>query len=196
MTSFHWGAVSFLQRRYRRLLGGLLGLESWHGGSPDRHPYRDAVAHALNLRRPRSVLEFGCGLGDIIAKVDAPKRIGTDLNGRVLLAAALAHPIHFAFGGLSFRRLALGHFLPERFDAVICVNFIHNIAPAQLRGFFSAILVDSLTPKGVLVFDAVSNSAYRFNHDPAYLLRDLDVAVTSMGGFEFDRTIYFAERRA
>jgi SAM-dependent methyltransferase len=181
-----------LQSPYRKVLGRLLGLEPWHCGSPDRHPYREAVVESVNSLKPRSVLEIGCGLGDVIARLHAPRRVGADVSRRVLVGALMAHPWEALLRGLSLRRLGLSSRMEEVFDVVICVNFIHNIDPPVLREVFSRICTANLNPSGVLVFDTVSNPSYRFNHDPAYLLQDVAVDVKTVSGFEFGRAIHIA----
>jgi len=180
------------QSRYRRVLGAVLGLESWHGGSPNRHPYREVVIEGVNALRPRSALEIGCGLGDMIARVHVPRRVGADLSARVLVGTLMAHPLEVLFRGLSLRRLSLSAPIDEMFDVVVCVNFIHNISPPELRELLGRICGDNLNSGGTLVFDTVSNPNYRFNHDPAYLLQDVGADLRTVTGFEFGRAIHFA----
>jgi SAM-dependent methyltransferase len=137
------------------------------------------------------VLEFGCGLGDIISRIHAPRRVASDLSGRVLVAAALAHPIEYFLRRLSLRRLALGEPFGETFDVVICVNFLHNIDPDELRTIFDRIFTRLLSPGGTIVFDTVANPRYRFNHDLRNLTGGRPCDVTSVDGFEFGRVIHF-----
>jgi SAM-dependent methyltransferase len=185
-----------LQLAYRKLLCTLLGIERWHAGGEERHPYRQEILHRLHARAPTSVLEIGCGLGDILCRVPACRRLGCDVSARVLWAARLSHPLQWLLRGTRFATLRLGDPVQGHFDAVVCVNFIHIISPADLQTALRALARDNLAPGGVLVFDVVSNPQYRHNHDPAFLLKDLGLDAEVVGGFEFGRSLVFARKAA
>ena len=183
-----------LQLAYRRLLCALLGIERWHAGGEQRHPYRQEILRRLHARAPGSMLEIGCGLGDILCRVPAPRRLGGDVSARVLWAARLSHPLQWLARGARFATMRLGDPVPGRFDAVVCVNFIHIIPPADLQAALSTLVRDNLAPGGLLVFDVVQNPQYRYNHDATSLLQGLDVDPELVGGFEFGRSLVFARK--
>lgn len=183
-----------LQRAYRLFLCLLLGIERWHASSEERHPYRKEILRRLQSQKPDALLEIGCGLGDILCRVMARQRLGGDVSTRVLWAARLSHPWHWLVNGANFRKMSLGDPVQGSFDSVVCVNFIHLIAPADLRTHLSTLVRDNLAPGGLLVFDVVRNPQYRFNHDSVYLLEGLDLQVEVMGGFEFGRSLVFARK--
>jgi SAM-dependent methyltransferase len=188
--------VMRLQLAYRKLLCILLGIERWHAGGEERHPYRQEILRRLHARAPTSMLEIGCGLGDILCRVPAGRRLGGDVSARVLWAARLSHPLQWLVLGARFATLRLGEPVQDRFEVVVCVNFIHIIPPAELQAALRALARDNLAPGGVLVFDVVSNRQYRYNHDPAFLLKDLGLDADVVGGFEFGRSLVFAHKAA
>jgi SAM-dependent methyltransferase len=185
-----------LQLAYRKLLCSLLGIERWHAGGEERHPYRQEILRRLHARAPMSMLEIGCGLGDILCRVPAGRRLGGDVSARVLWAARLSHPLQWLVLGARFATLRLGEPVQGRFEAVVCVNFIHSIPPADLQAALRALVRDNLAPGGVLVLDVVRNPQYRYNHDPAFLLKDLGLDAEVVGGFEFGRSLVFAHKAA
>jgi hypothetical protein len=95
-----------------------------------------------------------------------------------------------------FRKMSIGDVVLGRFDALVCVNFIHLIPPTDLRKHFKDFVQNNLAPDGMLVFDIVKNSQYRFNHDPSFLLEDLDLNIVVVDGFEFGRSLVFARKIA
>jgi len=185
-----------LQLTYRRLLCALLGIERWHAGSAERHPYRQEIVRRLQAQAPDALLEVGCGLGDILSRVTAGRRLGGDVSARVLWAARLSHPWQWLVHGARFRKMGLGDPVQGRFDAVVCVNFIHVIAPAYLRTHLGTLVRDNLAPGGLLVFDVVRNPQYRHNHDADFLLQGLGLQAEVVGGFEFGRSLVFARKVA
>ena len=183
-----------LQVAYRQILCTMLGIERWHAGGGQRHPYRLEILRRLHTQAPTSMLEVGCGLGDIICRVDAARRLGGDVSSQVLWAARLCHPWQWLAHGARFFKMRLGEPVQGCFDAVVCVNFIHVIPPADLRNHIQALVRDNLAPGGMLVFDVVRNPQYRHNHDAAYLLEGLSLDVEVVDGFEFGRSLVFARR--
>jgi SAM-dependent methyltransferase len=185
-----------LQLAYRKMLCNLLGIERWHAGGEERHPYRQEILRQLHARAPTSMLEIGCGLGDILCRVPAGSRLGCDVSARVLWGARLSHPLQWLLRGTRFATLRLGDPVQDRFDAVVCVNFIHIIPPSELQAALRALARDNLAPGGVLVFDVVSNPQYRYNHEPEFLLKELGLEAEVVGGFEFGRSLVFAHKAA
>lgn len=181
---------------YRQVLCSLLGIERWHAGGVERHPYRQEILRRLRAHAPAALLEVGCGLGDIVCRVNASQRLGGDMSSRVLWAARLCHPWQWLAHGVRFRKMCLGDPVQGRFDAVVCVNFIHMIAPADLRAYLRALVQDNLAPKGLLVFDVVANPQYKYNHDAEFLLHGLGLQLQVVGGFEFGRSLIFARKEA
>ena len=70
----------------------------------DRPSYRKLLAHYYNLLIPAeaSVLEIGCGSGELLAQLRAARKVGIDLSP-VQIAAAQAR-LH-----LDFRRRSLSY---------------------------------------------------------------------------------------
>jgi SAM-dependent methyltransferase len=181
---------------YRLALCRLLGVETWHANPPGRHAYHAVILARVNAMRPASVLELGCGFGDIICKTRARYRLGTDAAAGVLTGAKFCHPLLWLSGGISFRKLLLGQALQGRFDAILCVNFIHIIAPTDLGAAIAQLARDNLEAGGLMVFDVMDNPRYTHNHDAAYLLEETGLAFEIVPGFEFGRSLVFARKPA
>lgn len=135
---------------------------SWHPPTSAR-PYRCTVARLVNSVQPRVVCEVGCGLGSILTRVDAPVRVGFDIDPAVIRAAKLlrGRKIEFHEGSLGAVSLA-------QMDVLLLVNWIHEVSAAELERDLAPLLGRTK----YLVLDAIdaSNSfGYRYKHDFAFL---------------------------
>lgn len=147
----------------------MFGFDSWHADAPYAcRPYKRRVVELANSLRPHTVVEVGCGLGDIVSRVKAQLRYGLDLDTRVIKAARFLHP-----GGVDWitgtapeldERMSSFNFI----DCLIMVNWIHNVSTEDL----AARLLPLLTKTRYLILDSVDQDApasYRVRHDFAFL---------------------------
>jgi hypothetical protein len=135
---------------------------SWHPPTSTR-PYRIVVADLVNSLQPDVVCEVGCGLGSILSRIHAPRRLGFDIDPAVIKAAKLlrGRRIEFHQGGLAEVSL-------PQMDVLMLVNWIHEISPADL----ALQLVPLLGRTHYLVLDAIDASndfGYRYKHDFSFL---------------------------
>jgi len=137
--------------------------DPWHANSPvSARPYRTALAERINQLDPRHVVEVGCGLGAILAKLQAPERHGYDLDERVIRAARMLQDrrIHFHVGG--FEQVSA-----PTVDVLIAVNWTHDVSAEELRN----ALLPLLRRVRYLLVDAIlpGTPGYRHYHDFAFL---------------------------
>ncbi|MFZ5494463.1 MAG: glycosyltransferase [Verrucomicrobiota bacterium] len=90
--------------------------------------YRAWLAHYYNLLIPAdaSVLEIGCGAGDLLARLRAVRKVGVDLSAKHIEAARARLP------GAEFH-VQSGEFLEldERFDCIIVSDTLNYAADVQ-----------------------------------------------------------------
>lgn len=135
---------------------------SWHTPTSAR-PYRIVVADLVNSVHPNVVCEIGCGLGSILTRVHAPRRMGFDIDAAVVKAAKL-----FRSRSIEFQQGALAEVSPPLMDVLILVNWIHDVSPADLERQLTPLLGRTR----YLVLDAIDASndfGYRYRHDFAFL---------------------------
>ena len=119
-----------------RSLRRFYGFAPWHADAPtSARPYRIPLAAMVDDLRPRSVVEVGCGLGSVLARVHAPERVGYDTDAAVIRAARrIRHrSIDFRVGGFDDVPL-----VPR--DALIAVNMLHDFAPEQVAQWLARLL--------------------------------------------------------
>ena len=138
-------------------LRAIYRFDSWHV----RWPYRCAryQARAVELasaQRPKVVVEIGCGLGEILARVRADHRYGLDRSPEVLRAARFLHGsrVRFETGALQDAD-RIAEIVGQPIDLLIMTNWPHEFAMSELirsldairrRVPIKAVLIDSLRP--------------------------------------------------
>lgn len=162
-----------LHCRVARLWLGVLQrvfqFDAWHSSSPySCRPYKRVVVGIVNSLRPNSVVEVGCGLGEILSRTCARQRFGFDSDAAVVRAARFLHPRGTKW--LAADASAVPELLPrgQGIDCLIMINWIHNLRPERL-----AECVLPLLPRvRYLLLDAIDHDAppsYRFRHDFGFL---------------------------
>jgi SAM-dependent methyltransferase len=146
------------------LLRLIFGFERWHARSPDSaRPYRRQLAAMVNRLKPGCVVEVGCGLGGIIARIKAERRYGFDRDPAAIRAARFLNSsaIEFTVGG--FDDVSTDHI-----DVLIAVNWMHGFPPEQLEQWIAPLL-----PRvRYLLVDAIvagTPGNYAYCHDFAFL---------------------------
>lgn len=147
----------------------LFRFDRWHVSAPySCRPYKELVVELANELQPSIAVEVGCGLGDIISRVNAVDRFGFDADARVIRAARFLHRdrgfwIHD--DGTSIQRVVP----PARIiDCLIMVNWIHNLSPERLSEF----LLPLLPRIRYLILDAIDAdgpNSYLHKHDFVFL---------------------------
>ncbi len=175
------------------MLKWMFSFDEWHVMPLSSRPYAQAIINYLNAFsgiQNKTVVEIGCGLGDILRNIKARHKLGLDSNRNVLRALKL---ICLATGN-SKMRLRQFTFpqseLDGQYDIVICVNWIHHVAPLVLKDNIDKIWLHHMAQKGALVIDTVDDPAYRYNHRIDYLTKGLCCEVTQLGAFERQRKVH------
>jgi len=157
------------ERLWLRGLRMVFQFDAWHASAPYAcRPYKRKIVELVNALEPATVVEVGCGLGEILSRIRANERFGFDADRAVIRAARFLHggKVHWINADLA----AVATLLPEkrRIDCLIMVNWIHNLSPEQLW----VCLRPLLSRIKWLVLDAIDRdgpASYRFKHDFAFL---------------------------
>jgi cyclopropane fatty-acyl-phospholipid synthase-like methyltransferase len=177
----------------RRILYYVFRFDPWHVSPLSERAYARDIIKYLNAKPDSergTLVEIGCGLGDIVRRVRFREVLGLDCDANALRAASF-------LAGLSFRRrIAFRRFqfpqtpLAGRFDAILMVNWIHNVPPDVLKENISRYFHDHLTSRGEILIDTVGAKTYTYNHRVDALTEGLACCVEMLGEYENLRRIY------
>ena len=184
-----------LLRLQRHVLQRLYGFDGWHVGHADETYVADVV-HYLN-RRPQfarqSVVEVGCGTGDILRRLQFGVRLGLDEDSNVLAAARLLS----TFSQGARPRFEVFTFPQDQlagvYDAIVMVNWIHLHDPGVLGRAIASYFRDHLRTGGALLLDTVADPAYTYNHD-VKALAPAGAAVHHVGRYPRNRDVWALEK--
>src|SRR5918999_5443359 len=100
-------------------------LESWTGWG---EYYHERLTHVYQSLIPpeQSILEFGCGRGDLLAALNPALGLGIDHSEEMIRAAKRRYPdLHFTCADAH----AVG--LAEKFDVIICSDLLNDLWDVQ-----------------------------------------------------------------
>ncbi len=97
--------------------------------TPAARHYRVLLAHYYNLIIPAgaSVLEVGCGSGELLARLNAGRKVGVDLSAKQIAAARARIP-----GAVFFVQAGESLALEDTFDFIILSDTLNQAADVQL----------------------------------------------------------------
>ena len=160
-----------------KILHLIYGFDPWHvTGNFHARPYKADVVKLIESVPHDRVVEIGVGLGDILGRVRAEKRLGLDRDPQVLKAArfCVEGPVSFAvadFASPDQIISALKHNDFSSVDVMILVNWIHMIDMDLIEQTLST--VSKTIPLRYIVMDTIrpGTPGYRFTHTQDDLCR-------------------------
>jgi SAM-dependent methyltransferase len=181
------------ERALRSCLCLVFRFDSWHLSPLRARPYARDIIDFLNALPPKqrtSVLEIGCGLGDIIRRLDFNQRTGLDREESVLSAARFLTWVqlrtNITYAAFTFPETALA----GRYGVIIMVNWIHEVHPDVLKSNIEQFARNNLAEGGLIIVDTVGDREYRYNHDIRDLTGELHCRVQKLGSYRRDREVY------
>ena len=126
------------------------GFDKWHSGSPFYcKPYKKQLVDLINQLKISSALEIGCGLGDIISRINAPLKYAYDNCLKTIQAAKFLYPN----SGVTFLKGTFNNIKKHKSEAVILIGWLHEMEPKILSSNILKII--KLTNCRYLVVDGV-----------------------------------------
>lgn len=160
--------------------------------SPTERKYVKELISFINTHssfEKNSVVEIGCGLGDIIRRLDFKNKIGYDGEINVIKAARCLSQItndKTRFAEFVFPSSKLN----GSFDTILMVNWIHHIGPEVLKKFIELFFIENLNAKGCVIIDTVQAKSYKYNHNIDFLTSGIPCSIVKIGNYENQREIY------
>jgi SAM-dependent methyltransferase len=185
--------IGIPSRIFRTLLYYYFRFDKWHVHTRYDRQYPDDIVRYLNskpLDNRTSVVEIGCGLGDILTNLDYKKRVGFDLDLNALRAARFLSKLRFqannSFDWFKFPDSELNGV----FDTIIMVNWIHHVPPVLLKTKIEQYFKDNLSTGGEIVIDTVHNPQYEINHSIDAIVPDLSCKIVNISKDKTGREVF------
>lgn len=156
--------------------------DKWHITTLYDRSYPNEIIRFLNAKpkaHRSSIVEIGCGLGDIIRNINYDDRTGYDLDRNALKAAAF-------IAKLTSNKISFDWFqFPEselkgKFSTIIMVNWIHHVEPPLLKSKVQEYFHTHLLSGGEILIDTVQHPEYKINHSIDFIVSGLDCKVISV----------------
>lgn len=162
--------------------------DKWHISPSGNRIYPSAIIYYAKKLYPLGrICEIGCGLGDIISKLDGKYLVGLDCDDNVLLAASFLHRKKV---NLHFKRFEFPlSDLEEKFDLIIAVNWMHGVDEKTIKDFFPKYFLNNLNENGNIIVDTVDNPKYKYHHNFEGYFSGLKCRIDRVGEFPGGRKI-------
>jgi hypothetical protein len=168
----------FRLRLYFFLLFLIFKFDKWHFRATYYcSPYKKSAVDIINKNISNSdiVVEVGCGIGEIISRINCRTRIGIDRCANVINAAKFYNRkenIKFISGSFNS--------IDTNFDHILLLNFTHEISENKLIGILK-IMILKHNPKTIFI-DSYHNNYFKhlrhhdfikiFSHFKVYVLKE------------------------
>ena len=157
------------QRVYYKILFRNKSIYKWHlSGTFYCRKYKMISLEIINSLKPDIYIDIGCGLGEILSKVnlDSKFKYGYDPDSRLKNLISLLHKDKFLFFENQEKLLRTSSLMKKKNDIVIIsmLNFVHNISISEIEYRISKFYEKIGT--FVLLIDAiyVKDKLYKYNH--------------------------------
>jgi hypothetical protein len=184
-----------MSRLFLETLRQIFHFDAWHAsGTYACRPYKEKAVTLAGSIKPALALEVGCGLGEIIRRVPAGRRIGVDPDPDVLRAARFLANRRAEYRQASFSE-------PDRIaaaaggqpiDVLIAINWVHHLSTAQIESGIDAI--QRCVPVRYLLIDEVAATDLVHRHDRS-TLAGLGEVETSVHDEHDARTLHLVRLR-
>ncbi len=174
------GFINILMCYYTRFRFGKLqkkyNFDPWHcNGNWYCRPYQRKAVKLIDNLNPKSVIEIGCGLGEVITRVNANYKVGYDIETSVIEAAKSIRGLKVNF------KVGTGKDVVEdNIDVLVAINWIHNLSPSQLTNFLKPFYsrVSFFLLEGIYK----DEPGYKFCHDFNFLKKQIKLIDVVDGG--------------
>ena len=153
-----------------KVLQKIFRFHKWHQIPIEQRPYSVEVIKWCNQllkkesEKGKSIIEIGCGLGDILAKIDTRKinKVGYDIDEKVIKAAKLLHPkIKFQVENFA------PNIIEQEILILITVNFLYSLDSKTVEKQFHKIISNNNIKYIIteIMYPATQNYPYSHNMD-------------------------------
>lgn len=159
--------------QFNRIPELLFGYDVWHSTPFILRKYAvKTVRYLKKFKNIESVIDIGCGTGDIIRRLPFKKKYASDKHTNVLRGL---HFFSFFLNKGSKIKTYQFDFLKDKlsgkYDAIIIIDFSEKIEPAIFIKKINQIFHNNLNTNGVLITDTFNDPNRKYSHNIRKLIK-------------------------
>lgn len=160
---------------FYRFLQWVYKFDQWHVNYPfELKPYAMFVVKYINENlKPNVVVEIGCGLGEILANIQAKEKYGIDIDKKVLNAASFLHKNK----GIKFKEGSFEVVENLNIDVLIALNFLHGVNRETVKNMLEKIFQQNKIK--YIIVDNYEEGNY--NHNWEIVFKDFPLQLVYKG---------------
>ena len=180
--------IGSIKMLYYSVLRRKYGFFKWSVSPFELRPYIQDVAKYINRTESDSVLDIGCGLGELLRHVKATDKTGYDIDDKsIAVAKRLDRKHSITFNTGSFEE-ARGY----NVDVMVSLNFMHE-RPAEYWKPIYKKMTDQNQIK-TIILDSVPDNDMQNHIEWRKVLPDIYKPVETMGPYKSGRYIHIFSR--
>lgn len=183
--------VGFIKRMYYKILRKKYQFDSWHESPYEFRKYAQATAEYINEQGAHTVADIGCGLGEVIRNVSAPKRIGLD-ECKICIEVAKkldkSKKIEYVVG--SFNQLNVA----EPIDYVVTLGFMHGSKEDTWKSAYHKCASENNIK--AFIVDVLPEGESSYQLDFGLILPENYILKDKLGPFLSGRWIHVYEKKS
>lgn len=149
----------FMQNKFK--------FNKWHTVGYNLRPYKKQVVSIANSLTPNVVVEVGCGIGEIIHRIQAIHKIGIDVESNAINAAKYMYESNqtiFKEANFIETENILTDLCLESIDLLIMVNWPHQIPIELIQKTIKTILLKKKI--NYIIIDSINKNfkGYKYYH--------------------------------
>jgi len=184
---------SIYKRIYYNGLRKKYNFDAWHASSPiESKPYKRQAVELVNEYGKSNIVEIGCGLGEILAELKSPNRVGVDYDKEVINAANHLFGKHIKFLDHDFNNIDSIDFPFREIDFLLLINWTHEMAWSTIEKKIKQL--NTKYPIGRILIDTIKEGHSDYpHHHKVEDLKKLGTIVKSVDGCDGVRVIFIIE---
>lgn len=180
----------YIRRKQLKELSTRFSFDPWHISPIEFRPYALDIVKYINsdISQKSVVVEIGCGLGEIVRNIKSDCLFGLDVDTNVIRAAKALDTMHRV-------QYQVGSFQDVKgmnIEYLVTVNFIHDIEPIILKGFYKDLCTENRINK--ILLDSVTGQGYKYKHNAEEVIPSGFKLVHTSRKYNSDRRILIYQR--
>tara|TARA_B100000902_G_C27148819_1_gene832618 strand:+ start:220 stop:813 length:594 start_codon:yes stop_codon:yes gene_type:complete len=164
-------------------------INSWHlYNNLNNRPYKKEIIKFCNQKNFETVLDFGCGFGDIIKSLNSNKKYAYDSDPKIIKISKQL----FSKSNINFLlEEDLNFFKKNKIDCVLFINLLHDYNIEQVKQ-----IINPFIGSKYILLDAINQDVkgFKYFHNYDFLLNDYNIQ-KNIFKEEPDRSFFILEKK-